>query len=49
MVMESIESKGKTLIGGKYKEVMKETICFKPKHHFLKVSKNIQKYFLVVE
>lgn len=29
MVMESIESKGKTLICGKYKEVMKETICFK--------------------
>lgn len=48
MVMESIESKGKTLIGGKYKEVMKETICFKPKHHFLKEN-FCRLYFLVVE
>ena len=34
MVMESIESKGKTLICGKNKEVMKETICFKPRIFF---------------
>lgn len=48
MVMESSESKGKTLIDGKYKEVMKETICFKRKHHFLKEN-FCRLYFLVVE
>ena len=36
------------LIGGKYEEVMKETICFKPKHHFLKEN-FCRLYFLVVE